>query len=279
MRIEAIEISLIDVPADRRVVDVRWAEAISGDMAKNGQITPIEIVVTGERFRLISGAHRIEARRLLGLLDVSASIFEMSEFRNEADLKLREIAENMMRRGLSVLDKAWDVWRWREIYESVHGAVKAGRKKNRGKFAPISEDDLDMASDAFASSFSAAAQSALGLNKDAVKRYLRIASVSRPLQERLSLHAIADNQSELLALSAEPALRQDAIAGLLLSTPPAARTVVDAIAIIDKVPAVRKEPWEALSTGFARLPDASKRRFLVEHWDFIEAILAERKAA
>ena len=280
MRIEHIQISLIDIPADRRVVDVRWAEAIADDMAKNGQITPIEIIATGDRFQLISGAHRIEGRRLLGLQDISASIFEMSEFRNEADLKLREIAENMMRRGLSVLDKAWDVWRWREIYESVHGAVKAGRKKNRGKFAPISEGDLDAASDAFAGSFSAAAQSALGLNKDAVKRYLRIASVSRPLQERLSLHAIADNQSELLALAAEPTLRQEAITGLLLSTPPAARTVADAVAIIDKVPPVlRTEAWVGVSDKFAKLPDPAKRQFLLEHWDVVEAILAEKKAA
>jgi ParB family chromosome partitioning protein len=279
MRIEDIEIALIDIPSDRRVIDMRWAEAISSDMAKNGQITPIEVIATGDRFRLISGAHRIEARKLLGVDDVSASIFEMSEFRTEADLKLREIAENMMRRGLSILDKAWDVWRWREIYESVHGAVKAGRKKNGGKFAPISEDDFEAAANAFAGSFTAAAQSALGLNKDAIKRYLRIASIERRLQERISLHDIADNQSELLALATEPAPRRELIASLLLSEPPKAKTVADAIAIIDQVPTVRVEAWTRMSEKFSKLPDAAKRKFLIEHWEALRPVCRQAAGA
>lgn len=277
MRIEAIDISLIDRAGDRRIVNPAIAEAIAADMAQNGQISPIDVVETGSRFRLIDGAHRIDARMLLGVVDVTATIHSMDEFRSEAELKLREISSNMMRRGLSVLDKAWDVWRWREVYESVHGAVKAGRKKNRGKSAPISEDEIDAASEAFASSFTTSVQSALGLNKDQVKRFLRIAAIKRSLQEKISLHAIADNQSELLALAAETEERRELIVALLTAEPPKAATVDQAISIIDQVPpAAKTEAWEALSGKFTKLGEAAQRRFLMEHWDLVEQLYVER---
>jgi ParB family chromosome partitioning protein len=276
MRIEDIKISLIDRSDDRRVVSPQWASAISADMAVNGQLTPIEVVETGDRFRLIDGGHRIDGRVMLGATDIKAIVRTMAEFRSEADLKLREIASNMVRRGLSVLDKAWDVWRWREVYESVHGAVKAGRKKNGGKFAPISEDEADAASEAFASSFTAASQAALGLNKDQIKRFLRIAAIQRPLQEKISLHPIADNQSELLALAAEPEARRELIVALLISEPAKATSVAQAIGIIDQVPAAAKaEAWEKLSGKFTKLGEAQQRRFLIENWAVIEQLYVE----
>lgn len=277
MRIEDIKISLIDIPANRRVVDMNTAAGISADMAEKGQLTPIEVVEAGARFRLISGAHRIEARKILGTDTITACVRLMSEFRDEAEIKLREISENMMRRGLSVLDKSFDIADWRAIYEAVHGAVKAGRKKNRGKSAPISEDEIDDASDAFAASFGEAAQAAFGLNKDAIKRALRIASIAQAVRARISLHAIADNQSELLLLATQTAERQAQIAGLLLAAPPAATTVAGAIAIIDRVPMIAApEAWERLSSKFAKLPDAAKRRFLTEHWSLVEELYSER---
>lgn len=278
MRIEDIQIHLIDIPEDRRVVDLMWAEAFSSDMVVNGQITPIEVVQTGERYRLISGAHRIEARKLLGASHVTAEVRDIGEFKDETDLILREIAENMMRRGLSVLDKAWDIFRWRGVYERAHGAVKAGRKKNRVKSDPISDAEIDAAAEAFAESFTAAAQAALGFNKEAIKRFLRIASIPRDLQKRIALHAsIADNQSELLALAAQAPERQTQIVALLLAEPPAAASVAAAIAIMDRVPPVAPaEPWAKLSDKFARLTNEGKRRFLDEHWDLIEDMLAER---
>ncbi|WEO73819.1 ParB/RepB/Spo0J family partition protein [Agrobacterium vitis] len=280
MRIEEIQIDLIDISQGRRIPDPNWADAIAADMSANGQIEPIEVVEQGDRFRLIDGLHRIGARRIRGELYVTAKIKTATEVGTEAQATLREIAANFMRRELSILDKARDVARWREIFEQVHGAVKAGRKKNGVKSDPISDDEIDQQSEFFSTSFNAAAQTALGMNKEAIKRYLRIARIEDEIRVRISLHSIADNQSELLALSAETPERQVSIVDLLLNELSAAQTVAGAIAILDHIPvAAKPEAWVALSDRFSKLSDTAKRRFITENWSFIEALLAEKKAA
>lgn len=280
MRIQDIDIDLIDIGPGRRIADPSWQEALAGDMIRNGQIEPIEVVEAGGRFRLIDGLHRIGARKIRGEALVTAKIKTAVEVASEAQIVLREIAANFMRRELSVLDKARDVARWRELYEQTTGAIKPGRKAIRGKSAPNSDEELEARSELFAASFTEASQVALGLNKDAVKRFLRIARIDDTVRQRISLHRIAHNQSELLALSDESAERQARIVGLLLAEPAAAANIAEAIAIIDHIPTVEKQAaWERVSDKFSKLPDPAKRRFLIEHWSLVEEILAERKAA
>lgn len=280
MRIEDIDIDLIDITKDRRVVDPNWAETLAGDFARIGQKEEIEVVEAGSRYRLIDGAHRIAARRIRGEMFIPAKIKTVAEVATEADITLREIAANFMRRENSVLDRARDVARWRAAYEQAAGAVKPGKKSIRVKSDPNSDEALDSQAELFAATFTEAAQSALGMNKEAIKRSLRIARIDDEVRIRISLHRIADNQSELLLLCAEPAERQASIAGLLLSEPPAAHSVTDAVAILDRVPATAKpEAWERLSDQFNKLPDSAKRRFVIENWDLIEELAAQRKAA
>ena len=280
MRIQDIDIDLIDIGASRRVADPAWEEALANDMVRNGQIEPIEVVQAGGRFRLIDGLHRIGARKIRGESFVTAKIRTAIEIATDAEITLREIAANFMRRELSVLDKARDVARWRQLYEDTTGAIKPGKKAIRGKSAPNSDEGLEAQSELFSASFSDASQAALGLNRDAVKRFLRIARIDDDVRQWISLHRIAHNQSELLALSNEPADRQTRIVGLLLAQPPAATSVADAIALIDRIPPIEKQAaWERVSDKFSKLSDPAKRRFLIEHWPLVEEILAERKAA
>lgn len=280
MRIAEIDIDLIDIAKGRRVADPAFEAAIAADMAENGQLTAIDVVEAGERFRLIDGLHRIGAKKIRGDRVIEAKIRTAAEVSSEAALTLREIAQNFMRRELSVLDKARDVARWRDVYEQASGTVKPGKRAIRVKSDPNSEEALDAQSEVFAASFSDASQRALGLNKEAIKRYLRIARIDDGVRERISLHRIAGNQSELLALAAESVERQQLIAGLMLGAPPMAQSVGEAISIIDRIPAVtRPDAWERVSDKFSKLPEAAKRRFLIEHWELVEAILSERKAA
>lgn len=280
MRIQDIDIDLIDIGPGRRIADPAWEEALAGDISRNGQIEPIEVVEVGQRFRLIDGLHRIGARKIRGEALVTAKIKTAIEVASDAEITLREIASNFMRRELSVLDKARDVARWRALYEQTTGAIKPGKKAIRGKSAPNSDEEIEAQSELFSASFSDASQAALGLNKDAVKRFLRIARIDDDVRQRISLHRIAHNQSELLALSDEASDRQVRIVGLLLAEPPAAASVAEAVAIIDHIPPVEKQAaWERVSDKFSKLPDPAKRRFLIEHWSLVEEILAERKAA
>lgn len=279
MRIEDIEIDHIDVPAGRRVLDPNWVEALSEEFKTIGHRDPIQVVAIGERYRLTFGGHRLAAKKRMGATTIAADVKQAGEFASEASMKLSEIAENFMRRELTVLDRSFDVAAWREIFEAATGAIKPGKKAISRKLATNSTEELQALSEQFSGSFSEAARTALRLSRDAIFRALKISTIEQAVRERISLHGIADNQSELLALAAQTASRQASIAGLLTSSPPAAASVADAIAILDRAPvAAKAEPWARLSDKFSKLPEPAQRKFFQEHWDLIEVMIAEGAA-
>ncbi|WP_411037062.1 ParB/RepB/Spo0J family partition protein [Shinella sp. BYT-45] len=275
--VREIEIASIDVSPTHRKPDQDWVVALREDMARIGQHTPIQVVEFGERFRLIKGLRRMLAVEQLGLIHVDAFVQSASEFSSEAALRMEQISAQIMRRELSVLDRAVNVAAWRSIYETTAGVIRPGRKAIRGKLAPNSDEALDEHAEIFTGTFSEAAQRALGLNKDAVKRYLRIARIDAAVIDRIALHAIADNQSELLALAAEAADRQAAIADLLLSQPAGASSVAGAIYVIDgKLPTPALAPWERFSQRFTLMKEPDQERFFDLHAAAIERWLAKR---
>jgi len=275
--LQAVEIASIDVAPNHRKPDPDWVQALREDMIHRGQQTPIQLVDFGSRFLLIKGLRRMLAVEQLGLVYVDAMVQSASEFSSEAAIRMAQISAQIMRRELSVLDRSLNVADWRTLYETTAGVVRPGRRAIRGKLAPNSDDVLDEHAELFAGSFSDAAQRALGMSKDAVKRYLRIARIDAVVVGRIALHDIADNQSELLALAAETADRQAAIADLLLSQPAGASSVAGALYVIDgKLPAAALAPWETFSQRFTKLKEPEQERFFELHTAAIERWLAKR---
>lgn len=272
-----IEITLIDVPAGRRRLDPTWVETLSDLFSSQGQLSPIELIEQDGRYRLVFGGHRLAAAKLIGWSTIRAVVKDAAAFASEAEITLREITENMARRQLSVLDRSVDIARWREIYEAVNGAVKVGRRKNSAKLALIPAEASEELAAKFAESFSEAAQKAFQLSRRDVFRAMQIATIPSDLRDRIALHAIADNQSELLALAAEPAERQAQIVALLTAEPAQATSVAEAIAIIDRLPKPqRAQAWEKLSDTFSRLKQKDQDRFFELHASAIRRWLANR---
>jgi ParB family chromosome partitioning protein len=274
-----IALALIDVPAGRRALDPDWVETLAAEFLEHPQRTPIDVLQVGERFELVAGGHRYAAKAKVGHADIRAVVWQRSDFRHHSQIKLVEIAENFMRRELSVLDRAFDVAAWREVYETVQGAVKRGgdrRSKSKSQLETlIGEDAVDAAAETFAAAFTVAAQRALGLSRANVFRSLKIAALGGTNRQRISLLPIANNQSELLVLVAQPAARQALIIDRLID---GAASVADAIAIIDDVaPELPLSPWERMSERFARLPPAHQHQFFSLHEDAILQWVADRK--
>ena len=66
MRSHTVSVVDIYVPtARRKTFDAAKAEAIAESMIDEGQKTPIQVRVDGERYVLIEGLHRLEACKLL----------------------------------------------------------------------------------------------------------------------------------------------------------------------------------------------------------------------
>jgi ParB family chromosome partitioning protein len=279
--IRHIALDLIDVPAGRRALDPNWVEALAGDFRERGQQTAIEVIQRGERFQLVYGGHRFAAASFNKWPTIRTIVRQPSEFAGAAQIKLAEIVENFFRRELSALDRAFDVAAWREIYEAVNGEVKRGgdrRSGNQSRKSATLIDDPALAelSALFADNFTVAAQKALRLSRDAVFRSLKIARLGERVRQRISLLPIANNQSELLSLQAQPVPRQDAIIDRLIA---GAVRVADAIAIIDDIaPATPMARWEKVSETFSRLPAAEQHNFFSLHEDAILQWVASRRA-
>lgn len=266
--ITMVNLDSICVPAGRRKIDPVWAQTLADLMASPADCQAIEVVEAGEGFTLVYGGHRVAAARIKGWPAIPAEVRTKDELVDDAARVLREITENLARRELSVLDRAVDIARWREIYEATHLVAGRGRKKK------LEPDEISLK---FETNFSEAARKVLDIGRASIFRSLKIASIAADVRDRIALHAVADNQSELLALAAEPQERQVSIAALLTAEPAQAGNVAEAIALMDRAPKRDKEPiWPKVSEAFSRLPKSQQSAFYETHIDGFLAWYSER---
>lgn len=260
MQVQSIKIAKIDRSKRLRAINPDWAQALADEAREAGspQWPPIEVVTTEDGYRLIIGGHRTDAAELLGHDEIEAKVFEPDEFPNEDAIRLREVRENLLRYDLTALDRAIHLVTWKEIYEAEYVVNRRGGDRRSKAADQLSESGQLI----FVERFSLAAAKVLSISETQIKTSLKIAKgISEPVRLKISAHPIADNASELLKLSGETATRQAQIVGLLLSDPPAAANVDEAIAIIDRVPAPKQlELWETTTAKLMRLPDTQLDR-------------------
>jgi ParB family chromosome partitioning protein len=276
--------ALVDVPADHRKVHPDAAQALAENTAIHGQRQPIEVIAIDGRYRLVFGATRLAAAAINDWEALPAIVKQPADFKSEAGIRLVTIAENFYHRSLTALDRSVDIADWCAIWKATQPQVKPGPKPSKdgtqqlsAKLALNSADaDLADAGEAFAISFSEAAQNALGLSRRSVFRALKIAGLTAEIRDRIALHPIADNQQELLALCPEPFERQGRIVDLILSGE--AGSVAQALDIIAERPvAIIQAAWEKVADRFARLKQAEQDNFFQLHESAILRWVAERK--
>ena len=132
MQTERLYIQDIETGARHRAVDMARVGTIKASIAEIGLRTPITVSAFNNdgqwSFRLVAGAHRLEALRQLGEEFVEAYVMEGSE----EDAELWEIDENFARAELSDAQRA-----------SAHVRRKAildGRLETKAKPGPIVAD-------------------------------------------------------------------------------------------------------------------------------------------
>jgi ParB-like chromosome segregation protein Spo0J len=114
-----MEINSITVKAGRRAIDSAKVRELANSMSEIGLINPI--TVTRDRV-LITGAHRLEAAKLLGWTDIQATEVELDELLEQ----LHEIDENLKRNELHYLDRGNAIKRRDELL------TEAGLMSKRG---------------------------------------------------------------------------------------------------------------------------------------------------
>ena len=258
LTITQVPVDAIKVGAGRRKLSLPWVAALAESITNIGLRTPIEVALDANgQHHLVFGGHRLAAFKHLNRDTIPSIVSSVEDINAASEIKLREISENLLRRTLTVLDRAFDMAAWQEIYQNTHEINKGGRPKS----VNVNEWEENLVQ-RFALSFSEAAQRVLEISNRTVFNYLKVARIGEEIRGRISLHDIADNLTELLALAAESPSRQSTIVDLLLAETEGARTVAEAIARIDAVEALAKpERWAAFSSKFSKMKEADQFRF------------------
>ena len=126
--IDTSEMAIADIEVEDRLrpVDELGVAAILATVDEGGSITdPIDVrrVKRGKTvsYRLIDGAHRLEAMTRLGRETIPVSIWEGTNL----DAQLLEIERNIARAEMKPIDRAVFLLRYKEAYEEKHPEAKA----------------------------------------------------------------------------------------------------------------------------------------------------------
>lgn len=215
----SVPLSLIDASDRLRAVDDAYAQVMAVSIRERGQRQPVEIVRRGEGFRLVFGAHRYRACEINGAETIDAFIVEA----DDAELRLREIDENLIRHELTALDRARFLLERKRIYEALNpGTGKGGDRRS------------DQSAKVAVWSFSADIADKTGLSERTVQRACELATkLSAEVITRLQHTPLASNQSALEALAKHPHQRQVAAVDHLLAETNPAKSVNEAFDRID----------------------------------------------
>lgn len=256
--LQEIEIGKITRSDRLRAVDGEWANAIATSMADTGQHQPITVAKQKTKYRLIDGAHRLEAALRNGRETISATILQATQL----EARLLEIDANLIRHELNPLDRATFLSERKAVYEEMFPETKRGAQGGRG--GTRNENDT--------MSFSKSTAEKIGLTPRSIERAVRIhTKLSLDTRSRIAGTAFAAKQNELLALAGHGPEMQERIIDLLLSdaAPPSVKAAVAAIEGHTQKPA---DPTEQ---GFQKLVECWRRTNATAQRRFIQHLLDE----
>jgi ParB-like chromosome segregation protein Spo0J len=180
MLLDAISVGVRHRPVNDDAVD-RLVESIS----RIGLLTPITVHTPddGRTVWLVAGHHRLAAMKRLGWEMVDVFVF----YGDDIEIELREIAENLHREDLTVLERSDHTARWIELKDVKTVSGQVAPKPNGGR----PEGGLS------------AATRELGVERTEARRAIKVASLSDDAKAAAVEHGLDDNQSALLAAARE----------------------------------------------------------------------------
>jgi ParB-like chromosome segregation protein Spo0J len=180
-----IDVSSIVVLDRLRPIDPKAVGLLVESMRRLGQLQPIAVYCRDGSEELVSGAHRLEAAKLLGWEHIYA--IRVDSDRDRDDLEMIEIAENLHRSDLTTLERSNQIARWaeltaakaRQVDEPLPGGKQPGEKGQ------------------------AKAARELGISEPDVRRAVKVASISPEAQRAARDAGLDNNRSVLLAVAKE----------------------------------------------------------------------------
>lgn len=225
--IEPVAIDCIEVPERLRAIDDDWVGALALSIEQTGLQQPIQVAAPARRngrYRLLAGAHRLEACRRRGQTEILARILEVSRL----EARLVEIDENLIRWELNALDRAAFLAERKAVWDEIYPDNRGGDRKSAEYLAKIKNEK-----DSFWS-FPRATAEKIGLSERSIQMAVRIhARLAPMIRTRLRNTRLAGKQGELLALARLDPDRQARVLDLVLAAESPARSVAAAAKLLD----------------------------------------------
>ena len=197
-----LELDLIDLGKRLRTVNGGTVQYLAESMKLHGLQYPIQVRMDGDRYALVSGAHRVQAARFLAWPHIEAFVLDLLD---DDTLALLEIDENLMRAELNPLDRGLFLSRRKEIYERLYPETRRGGDRR-------SSDFQDQNADGSQQGFVAATASFTPFSPWTIRRALRIGDKITPeLREELAMTPIAHREGDLFTISGMDADEQDTL--------------------------------------------------------------------
>lgn len=182
--VEDIPLAAIQSYGRHRKLNDAAVNALAESIAKIGLKTPITVsnLPSGDA-RLISGAHRVAALKVLGKTHVPSIVVDWDDVEQE----LWEISENLHRSDLTALERSEHIDRWRELVKDRKGAQVA----HPGGQQPHEQGVSGVAKE-------------LNVSRREVERSRDIASLTDEAKDAARETGLDDNQSRLVETSKLP---------------------------------------------------------------------------
>ncbi|WP_375613737.1 ParB/RepB/Spo0J family partition protein [Bartonella sp. AP153HLJHH] len=247
---QKLALDVIVVPERIRPVDDEHAKALAQSIVREGLMNPITVRHTPNakegNYTLIAGAHRLRAAELLGYSEIDAVVVQA----DKDNAALLEVAENLFRNELSVIDRALFVQTYRELWEKKYGEIQRGGdhgnqytkdKVAKGQVDPLPNDG-DLNGKMQSLHFATHVADRIGLSKESVKRLNRISQHLQPeLRSVLRGTALADNQAQLLKLAKMEPVAQRRVAIALQQVEGDLRRAVDLVNGVNTPPQINEQ--------------------------------------
>ena len=182
----------IDLGNRLRTVNGGTVQHLAESMKLHGLQYPIQVRQDGDRYALVSGAHRLQAARHLAWPHIEAFVLDLLD---EDTLALLEIDENLMRAELNPLDRGLFLARRKEIYERLYPETRRGGDRRSSAYQ-------DQNADGSHRGFVAETASFTPFSPWTIRRALRIGEKIAPeLREELAMTPIAHREGDLFTIS------------------------------------------------------------------------------
>ena len=195
MNAQNVHVIRVNIGQRRRTVDRQKVKGLAESIAEIGLLNPITVREVGDEYTLVAGRHRLEAAKQLGWSKIPAVIVEL----DDVDRMLAEIDENLVRNDLNELERGEHTAERKRLYVLKHPdtAQHIAGGKARQKSAT---DKM---------SFAADTAQKTGVDERTVRRAAKIGEDIVPdVRDALRESAVADSQTDLLAVASLPAEQQ-----------------------------------------------------------------------